>query len=78
MFVSLGRALSKAIIRAHQATGLAYALVAGGVSANQLVKAVVTERCAKMAKQLKVAFADPLYAGDNAVGIALLAKETRC
>ena len=78
VFVSLGRALSKAIIRAHQATGLAYALVAGGVSANQLVKAVVTERCAKMAKQLKVAFADPLYAGDNAVGIALLAKETRC
>lgn len=53
-------------------------LVAGGVSANQLVKTVVTERCAKMAKQLKVAFADPLYAGDNAVGIALLAKETRC
>lgn len=78
VFVSLGLALSKAIIRAHQATGLAYALVAGGVSANQLVKAVVTERCAKMAKQLKVAFADPLYAGDNAVGIALLAKETRC
>lgn len=78
VFVSLGRALSKAIIRAHQATGLAYVLVAGGVSANQLVKTVVTERCAKMAKQLKVAFADPLYAGDNAVGIALLAKETRC
>lgn len=78
VFISLGRALSRAIVRAHRATGLEYVLVAGGVSANQLVKAVVTERCAKAARRVKVAFADPLYAGDNAVGIALLAKETRC
>ena len=78
VFVSLGLALSKAIVRAYQETGLEYVLVAGGVSANQLVKTVVTERCAKAAKRLSVAFADPLYAGDNAVGTAFLAKEARC
>ena len=78
VFVSLGRALAKAVLAAYEQTGLLDVLIAGGVSANELVKQQLRLVCAKKAPALRLHFADPQYAGDNAAGIALLAKEAGC
>ncbi|MFR4009245.1 MAG: O-sialoglycoprotein endopeptidase [Christensenellales bacterium] len=78
VFVSLGRALAKAVLAVYEQTGLLDVLIAGGVSANELVKQQLRLVCAKKAPALRLHFADPQYAGDNAAGIALLAKEAGC
>lgn len=78
VFLSLGRALAKAVLAAYEQTGLLDVLIAGGVSANELVKQQLRLVCAKKAPALRLHFADPQYAGDNAAGIALLAKEAGC
>lgn len=78
VFVSLGEALARAVLHAAETTGLGDALVAGGVSANAIVKRIATGHCAKKNRDLRIVFADPLYGGDNAVGVALLAKEALC
>lgn len=78
VFVSLGQALTKAVLAAAEMTGLCDVLVAGGVSANAIVKQTATQRCSEKNKEIRIAFADPLYGGDNAVGVALLAKEALC
>ena len=73
MFCSLARALCKALVFAHEATGLRQALIAGGVAANTIVREQVTASMKKRCRALEVFFADPAYAGDNAAGTALLA-----
>lgn len=75
MFVSLSRALCKAMVHAHEKTGLCDVVVAGGVAANSIVRERVKRLIQKRCRDIRVQFAQPDRAGDNAVGIALLTME---
>ena len=75
MFLSLSRAISKALLYAHQSSGLDVALIAGGVAANSLVREELTDLMKKRCKEMDLLFARSEYAGDNAVGVALLAMQ---
>ena len=75
MFVSLSRALCKAAIQACERTGLCDVVIAGGVAANGIVQQTVTQLMQKRRTSARVCFAAPDLAGDNAIGIALLAME---
>ena len=76
IFLSISRAICKAIVYAHQKTGLTDALIAGGVAANSIVRQEVMNSMAKRCKDMHICFAKREYAGDNAVGVALLSLET--
>ncbi len=75
MFLSLSRAICKALMFAYEMTGLQDALIAGGVAANSLVRQEVINMMAKRCRDLHIWFAQREYAGDNAAGTALLAME---
>ena len=75
LFVAIARALAKAICQAYEATGLTHVLVGGGVAANQIVAQELRHQLQKRCRAVRLHMADPRYAGDNAVGTALLAKE---
>ena len=69
VFYNIGQSLSQALQEAAKTTGCARALITGGVAANSLIRAQISEK----ASDLELYFAAPAYAGDNAVGIAALA-----
>ena len=75
LFVGIGRALAKMLGHAYEQTGLTTAVLAGGVAANQMVKQSCLHQLKKRRIPVELYVADPQFAGDNAVGIALLAKE---
>ncbi len=75
MFLSLSRALCKAMVQAYDKTGLSDVVVAGGVAANRIVQKTVVDMMAKRCRDIQVRFARADTAGDNALGIALLAME---
>ncbi len=77
MFMSISRAICKALEYEHEKTGLTDALIAGGVAANTIVRQAVSEGMAKRCKDMHIGFAKREYAGDNAAGIALLSLEWR-
>ena len=64
VFDNIAKSLEKVIRTARRQTGCQKVLLVGGVAANQRIRA-------KLAP-LHVHIADPRYAGDNAVGVALL------
>jgi N6-L-threonylcarbamoyladenine synthase len=69
VFNNIGRSLIRALQAVAAASGCTRALITGGVAANSLIRA----RVELEARDLHLHFAAPAYAGDNAVGIALLA-----
>jgi len=71
VLANIGQSLSKALQAAAKASGCKQALITGGVAANSLIRAQVEQE----APDLELHFALPAYAGDNAVGIALLADK---
>ncbi|MCL1905886.1 MAG: O-sialoglycoprotein endopeptidase [Clostridiales bacterium] len=73
VFVNIGQSLGKALQSAAKACGCKRALITGGVAANSLIRA----RAEQEASGLDLHFAPPAYAGDNAVGIAVLAAAER-
>lgn len=75
LFLSIARALAKAICQAYEKTGLKHVLVGGGVAANRIVAQELARQLQKRCRAVHLHMADPRYAGDNAVGTALLAKE---
>ena len=68
LFENIASTLSQVIATAAERTGLNRVLIAGGVAANSLVKNELAIRL----PSLEVRFAEPDFAGDNAVGVALL------
>ena len=61
---NIAKSLAKAIGAARAEYGCQHVLLAGGVAANQRIR--------KRLHSLQLNFAQPQYAGDNAVGVALL------
>ncbi len=68
----IAESLCRLIDEAKRQTGLQNILFVGGVAANSYISSYIMERFGPEAT-----FADPRYAGDNAVGAALYAKRFR-
>ncbi|MCL1976219.1 MAG: O-sialoglycoprotein endopeptidase [Firmicutes bacterium] len=69
VFSNIAQSLSKALQAAAIAADCSQILITGGVAANTLIRAQI-----ELENQgLKLHFANPAYAGDNAVGIGALA-----
>lgn len=73
VFSCVGRALGRLAARGMADTGLSTLVVAGGVASNGVVKAVITRELRREHPAAVIEFAQPHYARDNAVGVALLA-----
>ncbi|MCL1872687.1 MAG: O-sialoglycoprotein endopeptidase [Clostridiales bacterium] len=71
VFFTIGESLVRAVAAAISEYNLSRVIFMGGVAANSLVKAHLTER---LASQAEVVFADKQYSGDNAVGVAVFAS----
>ena len=75
LFLAIARALAKAICQAHEKTGYRHVLVGGGVAANRIVAQELARQLKKRCRAVRLHMTDPRYAGDNAVGTALLAQQ---
>jgi N6-L-threonylcarbamoyladenine synthase len=69
VFFNIGQSLGLALQGAAKASGCTKTLITGGVAANSLIRAHLEQE----AGDLDLHFAAPAYAGDNALGIAVLA-----
>ncbi|HML49162.1 MAG TPA: hypothetical protein PKE04_20675, partial [Clostridia bacterium] len=56
-------------------TGIQTALLAGGVASSALLRGLLNARMAARQRAVRLYYADPSLAGDNAVGVALLGRE---
>ncbi|WP_374713519.1 Kae1-like domain-containing protein [Symbiobacterium terraclitae] len=72
---AVARSLEKWLLHAMEETGLREVLVVGGVAANQILRERLRQRLEHPAVGARLAFAQPQYSTDNAVGTALLARE---
>lgn len=72
VFLCIARSLQKVIGRAAADLGLTDVLLVGGVSANALIRDKLQTDLAGSAPGVRVHFADPRSAIDNAVGVAYL------
>ncbi|MCL2678346.1 MAG: O-sialoglycoprotein endopeptidase [Clostridiales bacterium] len=72
VFDNIAATLSKVIKAAALRTGTRYVLITGGVAANSRLRRYLTQH---LSPGLSVCFSHPRYAGDNAVGVALLGLE---
>jgi len=72
VFDNIAATLSKVIKAAALRTGIRFVLITGGVAANSRLRNLMTHN---LSPSLSVCFSHPCYAGDNAVGVALLGLE---
>ncbi len=72
----LARSIARLIINHCEKWAVKEVLLAGGVASSKLFKRMLTGYLQKRAKNIKVHFSKPEYAGDNAVGVAMVGKET--
>lgn len=75
VFSLLARSILRMLLAASERTGVRQALLAGGVASSLHLRTLLQERIAKRRLPLELCFARPEFAGDNAVGIALLGLE---
>lgn len=71
----IARAVAQIIIYAHEQTGAKDILLAGGVASSLLLRDLLAERLRKKKLRVRLHWAKPQYAGDNACGVALLGLE---
>lgn len=72
LFDAIARSVSKMIIQAAEQTQVYDVLITGGVASSKLLRAALDERLAKRVNRIKTYYGLPEYAGDNAVGVALI------
>lgn len=70
----VAKTLERWLRAATEETNLREVLIVGGVSANQILRARLREKLEHPAVGIRLAFAQPQYSTDNAVGTALLAR----
>ncbi len=75
VFACVGRTVSRLIVEACAREGIEDALLGGGVASSTLIRAMVTERVAARNHAIRLHFARPDLAGDNAVGVAMIGAE---
>ena len=72
VYALLARSILRLLLAAAEQTGVYTALLAGGVASSQLLRTLLGERARRRRIPMRLHFARPELAGDNAVGIALL------
>ena len=72
VYSCLARTIEKLLTNASREAGLRSALLAGGVASSQRFRELLRERIRRSGSPVRPYFARPEYAGDNAVGAALL------
>jgi N6-L-threonylcarbamoyladenine synthase len=72
VYSCLARTIEKLLTNAARETGLRNVLLAGGVASSQRFRALLLDRIRRSGSPVHPYFARPEYAGDNAVGAALL------
>lgn len=78
LFDVIARSLTKSIIFVSEQTKVCEVLVTGGVAASSLLREMLSFRIKKADPRLNLLFGMSKYAGDNAVGVALIgAKKYR-
>ena len=71
----VAKTLEKWVRAAADETGLREILIVGGVASNSILRERLRERLEHRAVGIRLAFAQPQYSTDNAVGTALLARD---
>jgi N6-L-threonylcarbamoyladenine synthase len=71
----LANTLERILRRAIEETGIKEVLVVGGVAANRYLRQRLRHRLQHRAVGASLHFAAPEHSSDNAIGIALLARE---
>ena len=71
----IARAVAQIIIYAHEQTGASDVLLAGGVASSALLRDLLSQRLRKKKLRVRLHWARPEYAGDNACGVALIGLE---
>lgn len=71
----IANTLEKVLLQCHARTGIRDVLLVGGVMANRLIRERLQQRLEHPSVGLKLYFAEPALASDNAVGVAMLAAE---
>lgn len=71
---AVAKSLEKWLLHAMGETGLREILIVGGVAANQILRGRLRKRLEHPAVGARLAFAEPRFSTDNAVGTALLAR----
>ena len=71
----LARTIQRMIGEGVRRTGIQTALLAGGVASSALLRRLLDARMAARQRTVRLHYADPSLAGDNAVGVALLGQE---
>lgn len=72
VFSVVARTLAKIVERIASETEVMDVLMAGGVASSRLLQKLLYARLQKTGSHAKIYWADPEYAGDNAVGVALI------
>lgn len=75
VFSCVARTLAKMLTQAAEAHQAQSALLAGGVAGSQFLRELLADRLKKANSKLKIFWADPALAGDNAVGVAQIGYE---
>jgi N6-L-threonylcarbamoyladenine synthase len=75
VLLCVAKTLEKWLRSAADETGLREILIVGGVASNRILRERLRERLEHRAVGIRLAFAQPQYSTDNAVGTALLARE---
>lgn len=73
VFRMLARTLEKCLLIEADRTGVRDVLLAGGVMANGIIRARLTEKLEHPRRGFKLYFASPYLSTDNAVGVAQMA-----
>jgi len=75
VFRSIANTLEKVLLGCAAKTGIRDILLAGGVMANRLIRERLQQRLEHPSLGIKLYFAEPNLASDNAVGVAMLAAD---
>lgn len=75
VFRVIANSLEKVLVKAIQQTHLKNVLLVGGVASNALIKKRLLERLMHPSVGATLFFAEPSYATDNSVGVALIARK---
>lgn len=73
VYSCLSRTIAKLLQQGYEQTGISDALLCGGVASSLLLRELLGERLQR--SNLTLHFGQPSLSGDNAVGVALLAKD---
>ena len=74
----LTRTIQRMIAEGVRRTGIPSVLLAGGVASSALLRNLLNARMAARQRTVRLWYAEPSLAGDNAVGVALLGRERHC